>query len=204
MAIDFALMAVPERTAISIAGVTPRRVRYWVSTGLIQPTIDRRVGSRSIRLYGFRELVALKVIAALSERHPVQRVRKIVDFARDRLTLDEPLSTLKFAVDGDDVYFAYERGGWSHARNLQQLAHPELLELEPIRAAIRDYLTRPRAREQVGHLEGVGRKQRVAGAGVSASAVRSWIDSGASIERILKAYPTLTEADIEAVRAQSA
>lgn len=202
--VDFDLLAVPESTAVALAGVTPRRVRYWVSTGLVEPSIQRQVGSRTVRLYGFRDLVALKVVAVLADHHPLQRVRKIVDYARDHLDLAEPLSTLQFAVDGDDVYFADGAGSWSHARVLSQLVHRESLDLEPIRAAVRESVSTPRRRDQVGQFERVGRRARLAGTGVSADAVRAWIDSGASTERILQAYPTLTDIDIEAVRTQSA
>lgn len=202
--VDWNLLAVPERTAIAIAGVSPRRVRYWVSSGLVHASVQREIGRRTVRLYSFRDLIALRVVVALADHHPVQRIRKIVDYARDRLGVNEPLAALRFAVDGDDVLFADEDGRWSGARRPAQLVRHEVLELEPIRTAVRDSVSRVRRREQIGHLERRRGRVVVAGTGVSVATVRAWLAEGATVERIMRAYPTLTEPDIEAVRAQSA
>ena len=45
-------------TACSAAGITYRQLDYWARTGLVEPSVRAAHGSRSQRLYGFRDLAA--------------------------------------------------------------------------------------------------------------------------------------------------
>lgn len=66
-----ARVALPEKAAGRLAGVTPRQLRYWENIALLRPTISRRVGaSRSVRLCGFPDLVELLVVAQPRTRMP--------------------------------------------------------------------------------------------------------------------------------------
>ena len=48
-----------------IAGITYRQLDYWARTGLVEPGIRGATGSGSQRLYGFRDILVLKVVKRL-------------------------------------------------------------------------------------------------------------------------------------------
>ncbi|GAA3420664.1 hypothetical protein GCM10018952_64640 [Streptosporangium vulgare] len=52
-------------TACSAAGITYRQLDYWARTGLVEPTVRAAHGSGSQRLYGFRDILVLKVVKRL-------------------------------------------------------------------------------------------------------------------------------------------
>ena len=63
-----------------IVGVTYRQLDHWTSTGLVQPSVRDAEGSGSQRLYGFDDIVQLKVIKRLRDAGvSLQRIRKALD-----------------------------------------------------------------------------------------------------------------------------
>lgn len=64
-----------------------RRLRYWEQAGLVVPSIRRRLGARhTIRLYGYQDLLALLVVAALrtDQEMSLQKIRRVVGHLRSR------------------------------------------------------------------------------------------------------------------------
>src|SRR3569623_1768867 len=51
--------------AARAAGITYRQLDYWARTGLVEPSIRGAAGSGSQRLYGFRDILVLKVVKRL-------------------------------------------------------------------------------------------------------------------------------------------
>ena len=67
--VDETLVALTRDRAAEIAGLSQRQVAYWSSTGLVTPTVDKRLTpQRPIRLYGYVELMSLMVAAELKRR----------------------------------------------------------------------------------------------------------------------------------------
>ena len=52
-------------TACAAAGITYRQLDYWARTGLVEPSIRTATGSGSARLYGFRDILVLKIVKRL-------------------------------------------------------------------------------------------------------------------------------------------
>jgi DNA-binding transcriptional MerR regulator len=109
--------AVSAARARELAGVSMRRLRYWDEVGLVVPQARRRAGGRgTARLYGPGELRSLLVVSELRARRqvPLQRIRRVVAELRER-GYGAPLSDVRLATIGRDVYFQHEDGSWEGA-----------------------------------------------------------------------------------------
>ena len=90
-------------TACKIAGITYRQLDYWARTGLVEPSIRPATGSGTHRLYGFRDILVLKVVKRLLDSGvSLQQIRKAVAHLR-QLGSGE-LSNLTLMSDGATVY----------------------------------------------------------------------------------------------------
>jgi DNA-binding transcriptional MerR regulator len=90
-------------TACAAAGITYRQLDYWARTGLVEPTIRAAHGSGSQRLYGFRDILVLKVVKRLLDTGvSLQQIRTAVQHLRDRGAVD--LAQITLMSDGVSVY----------------------------------------------------------------------------------------------------
>jgi DNA-binding transcriptional MerR regulator len=90
-------------TACAAAGITYRQLDYWARTGLVEPTVRAAHGSGSQRLYGFRDILVLKVVKRLLDTGiSLQQIRAAVQHLRDRGTDD--LAQVTLMSDGVSVY----------------------------------------------------------------------------------------------------
>ena len=71
-------------TACRAAGITYRQLDYWARTGLLEPSVRAAGGSGTQRLYGFRDILVLKIVKRLLDtgvsimaRPPGKRVTSI-------------------------------------------------------------------------------------------------------------------------------
>ena len=51
--------------AARAAGITYRQLDYWARTGLVEPAVRGASGSGTHRLYGFRDILVLKIVKRL-------------------------------------------------------------------------------------------------------------------------------------------
>ena len=90
-------------TACAAAGITYRQLDYWARTGLVEPSIRSATGSGSQRLYGFRDILVLKVVKRLLDTGvSLQNIRAAVGHLRDRGV--EDLAQITLMSDGASVY----------------------------------------------------------------------------------------------------
>ncbi|MFT4009614.1 MAG: MerR family transcriptional regulator [Nocardioidaceae bacterium] len=90
-------------TACNAAGITYRQLDYWARTGLVEPTVRGATGSGTQRLYGFRDILLLKVIKRLLDAGiSLQQIRVAVQHLRERGTDD--LTQVTLMSDGATVY----------------------------------------------------------------------------------------------------
>ena len=90
-------------TACKAAGITYRQLDYWARTGLVEPSVRPATGSGTQRLYGFRDILVLKVVKRLLDTGiSLQQIRAAVDHLHDRGTSD--LARLTLMSDGVSVY----------------------------------------------------------------------------------------------------
>jgi DNA-binding transcriptional MerR regulator len=89
--------------ACSAAGISYRQLDYWARTGLVVPTIRDANGSGSQRLYGFRDILVLKIVKRLLDSGvSLQNIRAAVDHLRERGGDD--LARITLMSDGASVY----------------------------------------------------------------------------------------------------
>ena len=90
-------------TACHAAGITYRQLDYWARTGLVEPTVRSATGSGTQRLYGFRDILLLKVIKRLLDAGvSLQQIRTAVAHLRARGTDD--LTRVTLMSDGASVF----------------------------------------------------------------------------------------------------
>jgi DNA-binding transcriptional MerR regulator len=89
--------------ACAAAGITYRQLDYWARTGLVEPTVRPATGSGSQRLYGFRDILVLKVVKRLLDTGiSLQQIRAAVEHLRAQGTSD--LAQVTLMSDGVSVY----------------------------------------------------------------------------------------------------
>ncbi|TDD64521.1 MerR family transcriptional regulator [Actinomadura darangshiensis] len=90
-------------TACAAAGITYRQLDYWARTKLVEPGVRSAHGSGSQRLYGFRDILVLKVVKRLLDTGvSLQQIRTAVTHLRDRGVQD--LAQITLMSDGVSVY----------------------------------------------------------------------------------------------------
>ncbi len=90
-------------TACKAAGITYRQLDYWARTGLVEPTVRAATGSGTQRLYGFRDILVLRVVKRLLDSGvSLQQIRSAVLHLRERGV--EDLSRITLMSDGASVY----------------------------------------------------------------------------------------------------
>lgn len=90
-------------TACNAAGITYRQLDYWARTGLVEPTVRSATGSGTQRLYGFRDILVLRVVKRLLDSGvSLQQIRTAVEHLRERGV--EDLSRITLMSDGASVY----------------------------------------------------------------------------------------------------
>ena len=90
-------------TACSAAGISYRQLDYWARTGLVEPSIRTATGSGSARLYGFRDILVLKIVKRLLDAGvSLQNIRTAVDHLRGRGVTE--LERITLMSDGASIY----------------------------------------------------------------------------------------------------
>ena len=89
--------------AARAAGISYRQLDYWARTELVEPTIRGAAGSGSQRLYGFRDILVLKLVKRLLDTGiSLQQIRTAVNQLREAGVNDLAQTTLM--SDGASVY----------------------------------------------------------------------------------------------------
>ena len=90
-------------TACSAAGITYRQLDYWARTSLVEPSIRTASGSGTARLYGFGDILVLKIVKRLLDAGvSLQNIRTAVDHLRNRGVRD--LERITLMSDGASIY----------------------------------------------------------------------------------------------------
>ena len=90
-------------TACRAAGITYRQLDYWARTGLVEPSVRSATGSGTQRLYGFRDILVLKVVKRLLDTGvSLHQIRVAIQALRERGV--EDLAQITLMSDGATVY----------------------------------------------------------------------------------------------------
>ncbi|MFT5223465.1 MAG: DNA-binding transcriptional MerR regulator [Glaciecola sp.] len=85
-----------------IVGITYRQLDYWARTDLVMPSVQEAKGSGTQRLYGFDDIVQLRVVKKLLDTGvSLQRVRTAVEDLRRR---GSDITGQTLVSDGATVY----------------------------------------------------------------------------------------------------
>jgi DNA-binding transcriptional MerR regulator len=97
----------PTPIAAKLTGVSVATLDNWDRRGLLKASIQPAGGHGVSRVYGFRDLIAIRVVCELrAEGIPLQALRKVVAYlcARTGLSPTEALAATNLVTDGRDVY----------------------------------------------------------------------------------------------------
>ncbi len=89
--------------ACAAAGITYRQLDYWARTGLVVPSVRDAAGSGSQRLYGFRDILILRIVKRLIDTGVgLPNIRAAVDHLATRDGDD--LARITIMSDGASIY----------------------------------------------------------------------------------------------------
>ncbi len=90
-------------TACAAAGITYRQLDYWARTGLVEPSVRNATGAGTQRLYGFRDILVLKIVKRLLDAGvSLQNIRTAVEHLRSRGVTE--LERITLMSDGAAIY----------------------------------------------------------------------------------------------------
>lgn len=163
--------------------------------------VSEGVGA-TVRLYGYRELMAILVYQELREKNiSYHLVARVLSYLRKE-GYEQPLSELVFAVDGGQIYFQHPDGGWEGSAQARQGVASEVLNLDNIRARIAGAVGRPP--DTVGQLAQnrrvLANAEHFAGTRIKVATVVSFMNGGVPEADILEAFPALTPADLSVAK----
>lgn len=189
-------MAFPEGETSRLVGLSLWQLRQW-ARDLYSPHY-------AIGFYTFRDLVSLRTLATLRQK---TTKRELVRVGRHlRKHYDAPWSSLRFGIGPHDrIYFSDPATGrWLSADESEQNITP--LTLDEIPARLERDVRKSRRRNpatigRVTRTRGIcGNRPRVDGTRITVEALKPYLDENLSVALILKEFPTLKRADVDAVR----
>merc|ERR1711974_152403 len=118
------------KQVIAITGTTQTRLSYWVREGVIVPAEVSGTGRGKPKLYGFKELVNIRVVNEFVEAGvSVRKIKEAIFHLRMLLpqAIESSLASKRVFTDGKKIYIANEDGTLEEAFATRQLAfHFEL------------------------------------------------------------------------------
>jgi DNA-binding transcriptional MerR regulator/uncharacterized protein (DUF433 family) len=185
-----------------LTGLSQRVLRYWEETDVFRATyIDDQPRRPYRRIYTFRDLVSLRTLALLRKRVPLSELRRAGKHLAEKY--ESPWAELRFGVIGRRVVFPDPNTGeWISATANDQGFFPVMVD-EIAQATESDAsMLKGRSYDQVGK---VVRHRHVShnswvldGTRIPTSAVWNFFEAGYDVEGIIREYPDLYSADVEA------
>jgi len=129
--------------AARAAGISYRQLDYWARTQLVEPTVRGAAGSGSQRLYGFRDILVLKLVKRLLDTGiSLQQIRVAVNQLREsgisdlaQTTLMSDGASVYLCTSNDEVIDLVSRGqgvfGIAVGKVLREVEH-DLVELDSV------------------------------------------------------------------------
>lgn len=199
--------AFSEDQVEKLTGLSRAQLRSWGASGFIRPSYadPHRAGRAFARLYSFKDLLKLRVLNQLRNKHrvPMSELRR-VERELEHMG-DEKWTSQRLWVLNREVVF--EEPDSKRRRVVSTKQYVAQIPLEVVTANVKDDIARlnERKSDEIGKIV----KQRYrqssqeifAGTRITLSAVLSFIRAGHSDERILREYPDLKPADVSAARA---
>jgi DNA-binding transcriptional MerR regulator len=147
--------------AARAAGITYRQLDYWARTALVEPTVRGAAGSGSQRLYGFRDILVLKLVKRLLDTGiSLQQIRTAINQLREsgihdlaQTTLMSDGASVYLCTSNDEVIDLVSRGqgvfGIAVGKVLREVEH-SLIDLDSVVTDPADELAARRAARKTG------------------------------------------------------
>jgi uncharacterized protein (DUF433 family) len=197
------ILAFSAEQVSKLSGLSTRQLRYWDETDFFHPNFLDKPGKPYGRVYSFRDVVSLRVLALLRNKYQVslQELRKVGQWLAQQS--DDDWAASRFYVAGRHVYFYGPRTQALHeGRRPQQSVIPVELQEVVADTERRAQEMQKRTEDEIGHISQhryISHNAPVlSGTRIRTSAIWSFHRAGYSTNEILKEYPRLTQADIEA------
>jgi uncharacterized protein (DUF433 family) len=201
------ILAFTGQQVTRLTGLSQRVLRYWEQTGVYWASyIDDRPRVPFRRIYSFRDVVSLRTLAMLRKEHRVKLddLRQAGAFLRETYPeRSDPWAELRFGVVNRRVVFRDPTTGlWRTPMWAGQTVLP--IDVEGIARATEQEAARFAARRPVDigkivrNRYVLGNAWHLAGTRIPTQAIWHFHEDGADIGAIRRAYPDLTDADIEA------
>lgn len=201
------IAAFSEEHVERLTGVTKSQLRYWDRTGFYEPSYgdsNRRVAFS--RIYSFKDIVALRVLNVLRNQYsvPLQHLRSVSD-KLSHLAADRWTGTRLWVLNKRVIW--QEPGTEKPQEIVSEQYVVPTLELSSVVTDTERDVSNLNVREASDF--GAIKQSRyvrhnapvLAGTRISVAAIKRFAEAGYTTEQILKEYPDLTEADIEAALA---
>ncbi len=198
------ILAFSAEHVCRLTGLSERQLRYWDDSGFFRPQFADQLRHRPFgRIYSFKDLVNLRVIALLRKEHriPLQELRLVG--ARLAECPERSWATLTLYVSGRNVLFEDPRaGGRRSAKDPMQVVLPIAMERVASKMRLASEQLRHRSTDQIGRVE---QNRYVAhnvpvlsGTRVPTRAVWNLHRAGFTTAQIIAEFPRLTAADVDA------
>ena len=201
MSDDNVIGAFSEEQAASLSGVSRIQLRKWDRDGFFGPSFGSEPDIPYGRIYSFRDLVSLRILNDLRNNIgcTLQHLKEVSE------TLshlgDAKWTATTIYVLGKKVVLKNPRT----RRNEEVVSKQQVLDI-PLRVviantrrAILDLNNRESEIGKVEHGRFTAQNQPViSGTRIPVSVIKEFVDAGFSTQKIIREYPGLTEADIEA------
>jgi uncharacterized protein (DUF433 family) len=197
------IVALTEDHVSAITGLSKGQLRAWDKRGFFVPKFaydDRR--SAYSRIYSFKDVVGLKAIAELRQKHHIS-IKKLEAVARMMEQRGfEHWADIKLYVVKGEVHFREPASDEVESIADGQLAMLPIIEIISDVTAQVEKL-KHRASDQFGRIKRSKHVARnswvVAGTRIPTATIRRYLEAGFSKDYIISEYPSLTGDDIDAV-----
>jgi DNA-binding transcriptional MerR regulator len=196
------LLAFTSDNVCRLTGLSAHQLRYWDATDFFSPELLDDYSRRAFgRIYSFRDVVGLRTIAVLRNKHriPLQELRRVGEWLAAHH--ETPWSSLRFALSGRKIVFA-EGGTYVEPTSGGQTVIE--IELEPIASDMHREAQklRERGQEQIGSVVRnrwvVHNAWVMAGTRIPTEAIWNFHQAGYDYAAIIREYPRLTPEDVRA------
>lgn len=190
-----------------ITGLSKRQLEYWDATDVIKPSVAEHTGWGRPRLYSYRDLIKLKVAAAMRDAGKLPSNMKQTMDALEARGFEDPFVTITFVLTKDGNRLAWidpvtgQLLDAHHGQEVDQTVESFGLKLRDLRTGLEESIQEimERRHGRVGRVRNLkGNQFVVEGTRVPTAKIAAVADAGWSRPRIRAAFPNLTDSDVDA------
>jgi uncharacterized protein (DUF433 family) len=202
---DNVIAALTTQHVAELTGLSIEQLAQWDRIGFFKPEHGEK--NRRLpfsRIYSFRDVVGLRTIAILRKDYKIGLPKLKQVAARLELESPRPWSDLQLSVLKRDVAFLDRTTGQNVGATDGQIA---LLPLESVIEDMRRRAEALKRRPQEGygkierHKHVMQNRKVFAGTRIPVDVVANHLAAGHSTQQILREFPMLVKADVEAAKA---